>query len=184
MIAAGESLLKFPVAAGRPHRAGVEGDQRPEGAGHHHGHLGHVYGRPHQAPPGPSHRRPACTILFVGYQLAGHAGPADPRRQPRGPHPRHLACWSGPASRRFKASPATPTAPGLLKWLGHFQQPPRQFFITHGEASRRRWPWPSRSATTDGLERQRARVSADGELELYLTHREVKHCQRSGNCGS
>jgi metallo-beta-lactamase family protein len=76
--------------------------------------------------------RPECTILFVGYQSQGTLG-----RQILDGSPKvriHGRCrfvkaniaqihgFSGHADRA-----------GLLRWLGHFQKPPRQLFLTHGE---------------------------------------------------
>ena len=76
---------------------------------------------------------PACTILFVGYQAQGTLGRQilDGNREVRihginrlvRAQVRQIQGISGHADRD-----------GLLKWLGYFQKPPRQLFITHGEA--------------------------------------------------
>jgi metallo-beta-lactamase family protein len=75
---------------------------------------------------------PACTILFVGYQSQGTLG-----RQILDGNPEvrilglsrlvraHIAQIQGISGHADRA--------GLLKWLGHFRQPPRCLFITHGE---------------------------------------------------
>jgi metallo-beta-lactamase family protein len=75
---------------------------------------------------------PACTILFVGYQSQGTLGRQilDGNREVRihgisrvvRAKVAQIQGVSGHADR-----------PGLLKWLSHFKQPPRQLFITHGE---------------------------------------------------
>jgi len=75
---------------------------------------------------------PACTILFVGYQAQGTLGRQilDGNREVRihginrlvRAQVRQIQGLSGHADRE-----------GLLKWLSHFQKPPRQLFITHGE---------------------------------------------------
>ena len=109
IVAAGGSLLKFPSLRVVRERGGVEGDQRPEGAGHHHGHLGHVYGGPHQAPPGPAHRRPGLHDPLRRLPVARHAGPANPRRQPGGPHPRHFP--PGPRPGRADSGHLRPRRP-------------------------------------------------------------------------
>jgi metallo-beta-lactamase family protein len=76
---------------------------------------------------------PASTILFVGYQAQGTLGRQilDGNREVRvhginrfvRAQVRQIQGISGHADRE-----------GLLKWLGHFKKPPRQLFITHGEA--------------------------------------------------
>jgi metallo-beta-lactamase family protein len=76
--------------------------------------------------------RPECTILFVGYQARGTLGrqilDGNPEVRIHG-RPRLVRArvaqvhgFSGHADRT-----------GLLRWLGHFQKPPRQLFLTHGE---------------------------------------------------
>ena len=75
---------------------------------------------------------PACTILFVGYQSQGTLGRQilDGNREVRihgisrlvRAKVEQIQGISGHADRL-----------GLLKWLSHFQRPPRQLFITHGE---------------------------------------------------
>ena len=132
MVAAGESLLKFPSL--RVVRSVEESKaiNNSEGPGRHHGHLGHVYGGPHQAPPGPAHRRSGLHDPVRRLPVARHAGPANPRRQPGGPHPRPLPPGPRPG-RQIQGISGHADRTGLLKWLGHFQQPPRQLFITHGE---------------------------------------------------
>jgi metallo-beta-lactamase family protein len=77
--------------------------------------------------------RPESTILFVGYQANGTLGRqiVDGSNEVR-IHGRNLMVrariaqihgFSGHADRA-----------GLLAWLGAFQKPPRQLFLTHGEA--------------------------------------------------
>ena len=75
---------------------------------------------------------PASTVLFVGYQSQGTLGRQilDGNREVRihggsrlvRARVRQIQGVSGHADRN-----------GLLQWLNHFQQPPRQLFITHGE---------------------------------------------------
>ena len=75
---------------------------------------------------------PASTVLFVGYQSQGTLGRQilDGNREVRihggsrlvRARVRQIQGVSGHADRN-----------GLLEWLNHFQQPPRQLFITHGE---------------------------------------------------
>ncbi|MBN2580912.1 MAG: MBL fold metallo-hydrolase [Pirellulales bacterium] len=75
---------------------------------------------------------PACTVLFVGYQSRGTLGRQilDGNQQVRihgvmrnvRARIRQIQGISGHADRE-----------GLLKWLGHFQRPPRRLFVTHGE---------------------------------------------------
>ena len=75
---------------------------------------------------------PACTILFVGYQSQGTLGRQilDGNREVRihgisrlvRARVAQIQGISGHADRA-----------GLLEWLRHFQRPPRQLFVTHGE---------------------------------------------------
>ena len=75
---------------------------------------------------------PASTALFVGYQSQGTLGRQilDGNREVRihgvsrlvRARVRQIQGISGHADRA-----------GLLQWLNHFRQPPRQIFITHGE---------------------------------------------------
>ena len=109
MLSAGRSLFKFPVAQGASQPGGIAGGQRLQGPVHHHVHLGHVYGGPHQAPSGAAHR-PAGNDRAVR-RLSGprHVGPANSRRQPRGPHPRPFAF--GPRPGRATARHLRPRRP-------------------------------------------------------------------------
>ena len=76
--------------------------------------------------------RPESTILFVGYQSHGTLGRQILDRQPNirihgqsffvKAHIAQIFGFSGHADRS-----------GLLKWLGHLKQPPKQVFLTHGE---------------------------------------------------
>jgi metallo-beta-lactamase family protein len=76
--------------------------------------------------------RPDCTLLFVGFQAKGTLGrlmyegkenvrihgktyPVNIRRD-------QILGFSAHADRR-----------GLLRWLDHFEKPPRRLFLTHGE---------------------------------------------------
>ncbi len=76
--------------------------------------------------------RPACTILFAGYQARGTLGrqilDGNPDVRIHG-RQCHVKAWveqihgfSGHADRS-----------GLLRWLGYFKNPPRRLFLTHGE---------------------------------------------------
>ena len=133
MVAAGESLLKFPslrVVRGVEESKAINDLKGPAiimstsgmcTAGRIKHHLAQHIGDP------------ACTILFVGYQSQGTLGRQilDGNREVRihgisrlvRARVAQIQGISGHADRA-----------GLLKWLGHFQQPPRQLFITHGEA--------------------------------------------------
>ena len=75
---------------------------------------------------------PACTILFVGYQSQGTLGRQilDGNREVR-IHGLSRLVRARVAQIQGVSGHADRTA--LLKWLGYFQQPPRQLFITHGE---------------------------------------------------
>ena len=132
IIAAGESLLRFPslhvVRTVRESKAinslkGPAVIMSTSGmctAGRIKHHLAHHIGNP------------ACTILFVGYQAQGTLG-----RQIIEGHP--LVRIHG-ISRKVNARVSQiqgmsghADRAGLLKWLSHFQRPPRRVFITHGE---------------------------------------------------
>ncbi len=132
IIANGESLLRFPslhvVRAVRESMAinslkGPAVIMATSGmctAGRIKHHLAHHIGNP------------ACTILFVGYQAQGTLG-----RQIIEGHP--LVRIHG-ISRKVNARVSQiqgmsghADRAGLLKWLSHFQRPPRRLFITHGE---------------------------------------------------
>lgn len=75
---------------------------------------------------------PACTILFVGYQSQGTLGrqilDGNPQVRIHGisrlvrARVRQIQGISGHADRT-----------SMLKWLSHFEKPPRQLFLTHGE---------------------------------------------------
>ena len=76
--------------------------------------------------------REECTILFVGYQAAGTLGRhivngagsvrIHGRNLPVRASVRQIHGFSGHADR-----------PALLRWLNHFEQPPREIFLTHGD---------------------------------------------------
>jgi len=69
-------------------RARVQGDQRAEGAGHHHGLLRDVHRRPHQVPPATQHHPAGEHDPVRGLPGPRHAGAPDPGRERRGSHPR------------------------------------------------------------------------------------------------
>jgi metallo-beta-lactamase family protein len=75
---------------------------------------------------------PACTILFVGYQAQGTLGRQilDGNREVR---IHGINRWVRAQVRQIQGISGHADRDGLLKWLGHFQKPPRQLFITHGE---------------------------------------------------
>jgi metallo-beta-lactamase family protein len=132
IVAAGGSLLKFPslrVVRTVQESMAINAMKGPAvimstsgmcTAGRIKHHLAHHIGNP------------ACTILFVGYQAQGTLGRQilDGNREVRihginrlvRAQVQQIQGISGHADRD-----------GLLKWLGHFQKPPRQLFITHGE---------------------------------------------------
>ena len=76
--------------------------------------------------------RPESTLLFVGYQANGTLGrhilgaPPEVRIHgriwPLRARVEHIDGFSGHAD-----------FPGLMRWLGSFEQPPRMLFLTHGE---------------------------------------------------
>ncbi len=76
---------------------------------------------------------PACTILFVGYQSEGTLGRQilDGNREVR-IHGISRLVRAQVAQIQGISGHADRT--GLLQWLAHFEIPPRQLFITHGEA--------------------------------------------------
>jgi metallo-beta-lactamase family protein len=76
--------------------------------------------------------RPECTILFVGHQATGTLGRQilDGARGVR-IHGQMFQVRAKIA--QIFGFSAHADRGGLLKWLSHFQQPPRQLFLTHGE---------------------------------------------------
>ena len=76
--------------------------------------------------------RPASTILFVGYQAHGTLGRQilEGRRSVR-IHGRHHPVKARIA--RLHGLSAHGDRDDLLRWLDHFQHPPKQVFLTHGE---------------------------------------------------
>ena len=91
-----------------------------------------------------------------------HAGPADPRRQPRSPHARPLAAGAG-EDRADQGFSGHADHNALLAWAGHFTAPPQQVFITHGEEEAVAGPG-RRASHDEGLERRRAGVPQEVEL--------------------
>ncbi|MBN1910969.1 MAG: MBL fold metallo-hydrolase, partial [Pirellulales bacterium] len=76
--------------------------------------------------------RSECTILFVGYQAAGTLGrqilssPQEVRI--------HGRLWPVRARiERIDGFSGHADGPTLLRWLEHFESPPRHLFLTHGE---------------------------------------------------
>ncbi len=75
---------------------------------------------------------PACTMLFVGYQARGTLG----RQIIEGQQYVRIHGISRKVNarvRQIQGISGHADRAGLLKWLGHFQRPPRRVFITHGE---------------------------------------------------
>ena len=78
--------------------------------------------------------REECTIVFVGYQASGTLGShirggagrvrIHGRDLPVRASVRQVHGFSGHAD-----------GPALLSWLGNFEKPPRELFLTHGEES-------------------------------------------------
>jgi metallo-beta-lactamase family protein len=133
MMASGQSILKFPelkVVRTQTDSMAINDLKGPfivmatSGmctAGRIKHHLSHRIGQPQN------------TILFVGFQASGTLGRQilDGNREVRihgRPHlvrarVEQIQGISGHADRA-----------GLMKWLSCFQSPPRQLFVTHGEA--------------------------------------------------
>jgi metallo-beta-lactamase family protein len=133
MVASGESLLKFPslkVIRTIEESKAINNMKGPAiimatsgmcTAGRIKHHIAQYIGRSE------------CTILFVGYQAQGTLGRQilDGNNEvrihgiPRWVHARvaQIQGMSGHADRQ-----------ALLRWLSGFQHPPRQVFVTHGEA--------------------------------------------------
>jgi metallo-beta-lactamase family protein len=78
--------------------------------------------------------RSECTILFVGFQAHGTLGrrilDGDSEVRIHGRPHRVRA-----QIRQISGLSAHADQQALLRWLGHFQSPPRQVFLTHGEES-------------------------------------------------
>ncbi len=132
LVAAGQSLLKFPslrVVRGVEESKSINELKGPAvimstsgmcTAGRIKHHLAQHIGDP------------ACTVLFVGYQSQGTLGrqilDGNPEVRIHGisrlvrARVAQIQGISGHADRL-----------GLLEWLGHFERPPRHLFITHGE---------------------------------------------------
>jgi metallo-beta-lactamase family protein len=77
-------------------------------------------------------KRPECTVLFVGYQAPGTLGRQilDGNEEVR-IHGRLLPVRA--AVEQIQGFSGHADAPTLLRWLSHFEKPPRQVFLTHGE---------------------------------------------------
>jgi len=134
IIADGESLLRFPslhVSRTVQESMAINALKGPAvimstsgmcTAGRIKHHLAHHIGNP------------ACTILFVGYQSAGTLGrqliDGNPHVRIHGVSRRVRA-----QVRQIQGASGHADRNDLLKWLGHFQRPPRRLFITHGESS-------------------------------------------------
>ena len=75
---------------------------------------------------------PASTILFVGYQSQGTLGRQiiDGNREVR---IHGLSRLVRARVAQIQNASGHADRAGLLQWLGHFQKPPRQLFVTHGE---------------------------------------------------
>jgi metallo-beta-lactamase family protein len=131
-IAAGESLMGFPglrlVSATEESKA-INRLKRPAvimstsgmcTAGRIKHHLAHNIGRPE------------CTVLFVGYQAAGTLGRQilDGNKEVR-IHGRLLPVRA--AIEQIQGISGHADGPMLLRWLSHFEKPPSQVFLTHGE---------------------------------------------------
>lgn len=132
MVAEGHSLLKFPslhVVRGIEESKAINDLKGPAvimatsgmcTAGRIKHHLAQHIGNP------------ACTILFVGYQSHGTLGRQvlDGNREVR-IHGISRLVRARVAQVQGISGHADRTA--LLEWLSHFQKPPREVFITHGE---------------------------------------------------
>ena len=71
-------------------------------------------------------------MLFVGYQAPGTLGRQilDGNEEVR----IHGRLWPVRAAiEQIQGISGHADGPTLLRWLGHFEKPPRQVFLTHGE---------------------------------------------------
>jgi metallo-beta-lactamase family protein len=94
--------------------------------------------------------RPECTILFVGYQARNTLG----REILEGRSPVRILGQTYPvraAINQIQGFSAHADRNSLLRWVSHFQKPPRRLFLVHGEPEvseklgdfiRRQWHWP------------------------------------------
>jgi metallo-beta-lactamase family protein len=133
MVAAGDSLLRFPslkVVRGVEESKNINGLKGPAiimstsgmcTAGRIKHHLAQHVGDP------------ASTILFVGYQSQGTLGRQilDGNQEVR---IHGLSRWVRARVAQIQGISGHADRNGLLKWLRCFQRPPRQLFVTHGEA--------------------------------------------------
>ncbi len=79
-------------------------------------------------------RRPECMVLFVGYQAAGTLGRQilEGKREVR----IHGRLWPVRARvEQLHGFSGHADMPAILRWLEHFQTPPKKLFLTHGEES-------------------------------------------------
>jgi metallo-beta-lactamase family protein len=76
---------------------------------------------------------PACTILFVGYQSQGTLGrqilDGNPEVRIHG-----LSRLVKARIAQIQGISGHADRAGLLQWLGQFQKPPKELFVTHGES--------------------------------------------------
>jgi metallo-beta-lactamase family protein len=133
MVASGESLLKFPslhvvrtVEESKTinYRKGPAIIMATSGmctAGRIKHHLAQYVGRPE------------CTILFVGYQSQGTLGRQilDGNQEVR---IHGIQRWVKARVAQIQGISGHADRQGLLKWLAAFRRPPRELFVTHGEA--------------------------------------------------
>lgn len=134
IIAAGESLLRFPslhICRTVKESMGINSMKGPAvimstsgmcTAGRIKHHLAHHIGNP------------ACTLLFVGYQAMGTLGRQIIERN-EFVRIHGLSRKVKARVRQIQGISGHADRAGLLKWLEHFKRPPRRIFVTHGEPS-------------------------------------------------
>ena len=76
--------------------------------------------------------RPECTVLFVDYQAKGTLGRRILDRDEEVPIHGHNYRVAADVRQIFGFSGHADST-DLLRWLSHFQKPPRRLFLTHGD---------------------------------------------------
>ena len=160
----------LPRADDRADRRGVEGDQRSEGAGGHHGHQRHVYGRTHQASFGAIHWAAGLHDSFRRLSGGRHAGAADSRRQPRGPRVGSFAL--GACEDRRDSGLFRPCRPRRLAGLALAFQQSAAGGLRHARRSGSIALAGQRASHDQGLERDRAGVPAGGGFGVKEKYQE------------